>query len=122
MVNLYLREITGADITAKDFRTWHGTVHAAEHLHACGPSTSEKDVKHNLVLAIKAVAEQLGNRPATCRKYYVHPMVLDLYSRGTLTELMSVRVTGGDPNGLGFIEKNVLQILTREVRPTERAS
>jgi DNA topoisomerase-1 len=73
MVNQYLREITGEDITAKDFRTWHGTVHAAIQLGSCGVSSTESEAKHNILSAIKIVAERLGNRPATCRKYYIHP-------------------------------------------------
>ena len=78
-VNDYLREITGEDITAKDFRTWHGTGHMFSHLKEIGPAESESEAKRNIVAAIKATAAKLGNRPATCRKYYIHPAVIESY-------------------------------------------
>jgi DNA topoisomerase-1 len=87
-VNHYLRDITGQDFTAKDFRTWAGTVLAARALHAAGPATSETAAKKAAVAAIKSVARQLGNRPATCRKYYIHPAVLDAYTDGSLFGVM----------------------------------
>ena len=93
-VNAYLREISGGDFTAKDFRTWHGTAQAALELEALGSCDSETATKKNVVSAIKAVAERLGNRPATCRKYYVHPAVLDAYSEGTLLSTLQVEADG----------------------------
>jgi DNA topoisomerase I len=78
-VNDYLREITGEDITAKDFRTWHGTGHMFSQLNQIGPAESETEAKRNIVAAIKATAAKLGNRPATCRKYYIHPAVIESY-------------------------------------------
>jgi DNA topoisomerase-1 len=83
-VNRYLREITGQDFTAKDFRTWAGTVLAARELAACGPAPSEAALKRNVAGAVKRVAEELGNRAATCRKYYVHPAVVEAYADGSL--------------------------------------
>src|SRR5207302_6642807 len=112
-VNQYLRETTGEDITAKDFRTWHGTVHAAEYLCGCDESRAAKD---NVVSAIQAVAERLGNRPATCRKYYIHPAVLDLYMDGGLTEKMSPKRHSGNRAGLTPPEKCVLKILVASRR------
>jgi DNA topoisomerase-1 len=109
-VNQYLHDITGEDITAKDFRTWHGTVHAAEHLCSCAECASEAEAKKNVVAAIKAVAERLGNRPATCRKYYVHPIVVNLYISGELAKHMDVR--SDDASGLGSSERSVLKILS----------
>jgi DNA topoisomerase-1 len=78
-VNDYLRETTGEDITAKDFRTWHGTGHMFSQLKEIGPAESEAEAKRNIVAAIKATAAKLGNRPATCRKYYIHPAVIESY-------------------------------------------
>jgi len=78
-VNDYLRQITGADITAKDFRTWHGTGQMFIELNGLGPAKSEADAKRNIICAVKATASKLGNRPATCRKYYIHPAVVDSY-------------------------------------------
>jgi DNA topoisomerase IB len=83
-VNTYPREIAGEDFTAKDFRTWAGTVQAAFELAGAGAVDSETAIKRNVAAAIKAVAGRLGNRPATCRKYYVHPVVLNAYADGTL--------------------------------------
>ena len=87
-VNEYLREITGEDFTAKDFRTWIGSGQAALALEEIGPCDSETAAKKNVVAAVKAVAAKLGNRPATCRKYYVHPAILDAYTQGTLFEAL----------------------------------
>ena len=87
-VNAYLREITGQDFTAKDFRTWAGTVLAARELTDIGPCHLESEGKRNMVTAIKNVAKRLGNRPAACRKYYIHPAILDAYSDHSLFEVM----------------------------------
>jgi DNA topoisomerase I len=83
-VNAYLREITGEDFTAKDFRTWAGTVLAAETLHAIGPCNSTSEAKRNISQAIRHVASRLGNTPTVCRKSYVYPMVLEAYLAGSL--------------------------------------
>ena len=86
-VNEYLRNITRQNFSAKDFRTWAGTREAMLELEALGPGATAAAAKRNIVAAIKLVAEKLGNRPAACRKYYVHPAVLDSYSRGLLSSL-----------------------------------
>jgi DNA topoisomerase I len=78
-VNEYLREITGEDFSAKDFRTWAGTVLTAIGLKAQEKFENQKQAKANINTAIKAVAKILGNTPAICRKCYVHPAVLDTY-------------------------------------------
>ena len=85
-VNDYLRRVTGEDFTAKDFRTWAGTTVATDTLHQLGNWEKETEAKKNVVTAIKAAAAQLGNRPATCRKYYVHPTVPENYLAGELIE------------------------------------
>ncbi len=84
-VNDYLREITGEHFTAKDFRTWAGTVLASEMLRELGPYETAAQAKKNVVEAIKAVAKQLGNTPAVCRKAYVHPAVLEAYLDGKIS-------------------------------------
>ena len=81
-VNEYLREITGEHFTAKDFRTWAGTVMAAKMLHEFEPFQNVTEAKKNIVSAIKQVASELGNTPSVCRKCYVHPAVLDAYMGG----------------------------------------
>ncbi len=78
-VNEYLREITGEDFTAKDFRTWAGTVLTAVALKAQEQFENQKQAKSNINTAIKAVSKILGNTPAICRKCYVHPAVLESY-------------------------------------------
>ena len=83
-VNDYLREITGEDFTAKDFRTWAGTVLAAMALQEFREFDSEAEAKKNVVRAIERVAEKLGNTPAVSRASYVHPHVIDAYLEGDL--------------------------------------
>jgi DNA topoisomerase-1 len=87
-VNDYLRQITGQDFTAKDVRTWAGTVLAACALRECGPCTSQTAAKKNIVQAIDAVARRLGNTRAVCRTCYVHPTVLEAYLDGSLCALL----------------------------------
>jgi DNA topoisomerase-1 len=82
-VNEYLRAVTGEDFTAKDFRTWGGTVLALAALRA---ADRELEARRAIVDAVKRVADRLGNRPATCRKYYVHPAVLAAFLDGSLSE------------------------------------
>ncbi|HLS86995.1 MAG TPA: DNA topoisomerase IB [Burkholderiales bacterium] len=81
-VNAYLRGISGRDITAKDFRTWGGTMLAALELRAMGPASSRREADRNILRALDAVAERLGNTRAVCRKYYVHPGLLEAYHLG----------------------------------------
>jgi DNA topoisomerase-1 len=83
-VNDYLREITGRDFTAKDFRTWAGTISAACELQRLGPADLETEARKNVVAAIKATAHSLGNTPAVCRKSYIHPAIIAAYLDGTL--------------------------------------
>ncbi|HEX8712494.1 MAG TPA: DNA topoisomerase IB [Terracidiphilus sp.] len=83
-VNNYLRELSGGDFTAKDFRTWAGTVLTSMALREFEPFDSEAQAKKNVVQAIKDVARRLGNTPAVCRKCYLHPGVLECYMAGAL--------------------------------------
>ena len=86
-VNDYLREVSGRDITAKDFRTWGGTMLAAVALRAMGPASSRREADRNVIRVIDAVSERLGNTRAVCRKYYVHPALLHAYHLGLTTPL-----------------------------------
>ncbi len=90
-VNAYLREITGEEFTAKDFRTWAGTVLAAQALAAFEEVDSEADAKRNVVQAIESVAKRLGNTRAICRKCYVHPAVIDAYLEGHVAATVKQR-------------------------------
>lgn len=85
-VNSYLREVTGLPFTAKDFRTWAGTVLAAQALQEFERFRSGAEAKRNMLRAIEAVAAMLGNTPAICRRSYIHPVILDTYLEGALVE------------------------------------
>jgi DNA topoisomerase-1 len=95
-VNDYLREISGGEFTAKDFRTWAGTVLASMALRQFELFESERQAKKNVVQAIKDVARRLGNTPAVCRKCYVHPGVLECYMAGSLAPARKRRQENGD--------------------------
>jgi DNA topoisomerase-1 len=113
-VNDYLREISGEDYTAKDFRTWAGTMLAARELRALEACASETEGKKLIVQAIAAVAQRLGNTPAVCRKCYVHPAVLDSYLRGALHAAAadpSRDEAANDPHALDEEELAVLALL-----------
>ena len=99
-VNEYIREITGQDFTAKDFRTWAGTLLAAMALREFEVFETKAQAKKNIVTAIEAVAGKLGNTPAVCRKCYVHPQVLDSYLEGTLAKTLMQRVKKTVPKSL----------------------
>lgn len=90
-VNDYLRSIANADFTAKDFRTWAGTVLAAQALTELAAFDSEAAAKKNIVVAVKSVASRLGNTPSVCRKCYVHPQIFDAYLDGHLVEKLKKR-------------------------------
>lgn len=90
-VNDYLREITNEEFSAKDFRTWAGTVMAAIALQAVGAFDTKKQAKSNIKNAIGAVSKMLGNTPAICRKCYVHPAVLETYLSGNSIEGLKQR-------------------------------
>jgi DNA topoisomerase-1 len=83
-VNSYIRELTAAEFSAKDFRTWAGTLLTAQELHAAGFADSEAEVKARIASAIRDVAQRLGNTPSVCRACYVHPAVLDAYAERKL--------------------------------------
>lgn len=112
-VNRYLREICGQDFTAKDFRTWGGTVTAALALHELGPADTEKEADKRIVAAVKLVAEQLNNTPAVCRQYYIHPAVLEAYRDGTLAEVWAGREADDATDDLRPEEQVVLELLER---------
>ena len=81
-VNEYLREMTEGEVTAKNFRTWAGTMLAAQELRRMGPAETVKDAEKNVIAAVDAVAKRLGNTRAVCRKYYIHPTVISSYMHG----------------------------------------
>jgi DNA topoisomerase-1 len=114
-INAYLKEISGHDFTAKDFRTWAGTVLAASCLQAMDPSDTKTMAKHNVVAAIAQVAERLGNTPAICRKSYVHPAVIESYLDGTLAKSLK-RKSKKLPKDLPPLEASVLRFLRKRLK------
>jgi DNA topoisomerase-1 len=90
-VNEYLHEIVGGEFTAKDFRTWAGTVLAAMALQEFEKVTNQRQARKNILRAIETVSERLGNTPSVCRKCYVHPAVLDSYMDGSLLDTLQKR-------------------------------
>ncbi len=87
-VNMYLQQITGQEFTAKDFRTWSGTVTATCALQDLGEYETQTQAKKNVVRAIEAASKHLGNTPAICRKSYIHPEIIDAYLNGSLLKAL----------------------------------
>ena len=105
-VNTYLREIAGGDVTAKDFRTWAGTMLMARFLSSAPPFTRATQAKRSMSAAVKQVAAALGNTAAVCRKSYIHPAIAEAYLRRRLRAdrragERGVRIGGSDRRGDG---------------------
>jgi DNA topoisomerase-1 len=96
-VNRYISEISGEDFTSKDFRTWKGSVLGLTILGEMGPPSSQTEAKKNIVEAMKRVAADLGNRPVTARKYYVHPVIVQAYAEGRLEKARPNGNNGQEP-------------------------
>jgi DNA topoisomerase-1 len=123
-VNAYLHRVTGQHFTAKDFRTWSGSVLAAMLLRASGPAATETQAKRNVVEAIKAVAARLGNTPAVCRKCYIHPAVLDRYLSGAMLQAAETEVAEEAErqfDNLRSEEFALLRLLARNIEPAVAA-
>lgn len=113
-VNDYLRHITNENFTAKDFRTWHGSVTAACTLYALRAYESDSEAKSNIVGAVEAAADLLGNTPTICRKSYVHPGLIDAYLDGMLLptwEQVVENTASGEQRGLRVEEIAMLAVL-----------
>lgn len=110
-VNEYLRNISGEDFTAKDFRTWAGTVMAAMALQAQNAFENKSQAKQNVKAAIGAVAKMLGNTPAVCRKCYIHPAVLETYLDGNLIDGLKQRTEAMLEDSLGDLRSDEAAVL-----------
>jgi DNA topoisomerase-1 len=114
MVNNYIREISGKDFTAKDFRTWAGTVQAFLALKSIGCCESKTEAKRKIVEALDIVSSHLGNTRTVCKKYYVHPLMLSLYESNKLEKYFN-SIDEIEKNektdGLSVEEKMVMKIL-----------
>jgi DNA topoisomerase-1 len=83
-VNTYLKTYTGADFSAKDFRTWGGSVLAGDSLYKKGNAADETDLKHKIAEVVEIVSDHLGNTKSVCRKYYIHPVIFESYEKKIL--------------------------------------
>jgi DNA topoisomerase-1 len=115
-VNDYLRALTGEHVTAKDFRTWAGTMLAATALREVGPTHRVKDKRANVARAVDRVAERLGNTRAVCRQYYIHPVVVAAYLRGRVVPDAGPRDAerSRDDGGLRRDEAAVLRFIKEQ--------
>lgn len=111
-VNEYLRHISGEDFTAKDFRTWAGTILAARFFREADSPPEARGAKKELVRTIARVAEELGNTPAVCKKCYIHPAVLAAYVAGALRPIEEE--DDEDPYKLSAEERGLLKILSAQ--------
>lgn len=122
-VNAYLQEITGRDITAKDFRTWAGTMLAADALRQMGPAETRREAERNVVAAVDLTAKRLGNTRSVCRKYYIHPTLIEAYLEGSVLpptpeRKWSKRKSRGPT--LRQHETDVLNFLKARLKPQKR--
>jgi DNA topoisomerase I len=119
-VNEYLRQVSGEDFTAKDFRTWAGTVLAARALAEVAGFRSPADARRRLVAAIESVAKRLGNTKAVCRKCYIHPAVVDAYLDGRTIDAAASRrsIAVGRSHGVALSRDE--QAVVRLIRQQER--
>jgi DNA topoisomerase-1 len=120
-VNAYLREIAGEDYTSKDFRTWAGTVLAAQILRNIEKADSDVQAKQNIVQAVESVAKRLGNTKAVCRKCYIHPAILDAYVDGSMLKTAAQRARRTKVGDLTAVEAAVLGLLQRRLAREIRA-
>lgn len=118
MVNEYLKETMGDDFSAKDFRTWAGTVNALRLLVEMEPCETEKELKKNVNTVLDEVSHQLGNTRTVCRKHYVHPQILEAYECQDLNPYIKnkARFKRTSPHGLDGVEKLLLRFLKDQVK------
>ncbi len=118
MVNRYFKEASGGDFSAKDFRTWAGTLNILRAFKAIGQAGTETDVKKNIVAALDEVSKKLGNTRTVCKKYYVHPGIIQLYEHNSLhkyLEELDHIEQPDDLSGLTSEEKIMMKILSELV-------
>jgi DNA topoisomerase-1 len=119
MVNTYVREATAGDFSAKDFRTWAGSLHALQEFCNMEEALTVTEVKKNINMVLDGVSRKLGNTRAVCRKYYVHPGLIRLYEENKLVnylrELTAPESDGGDQTGLSAEEKVLMKILRQYI-------
>ena len=121
-VNAYLREAAGREFTAKDFRTWAGTVLASLALREFEAFDSEAQARKNILRAIENVAERLGNTPSVCRKCYIHPEVIEAYLDGSMLQTLKQRAEAEIKGGLARLkpeEAAVVALLQQRLKASK---
>lgn len=116
MINEYIRESTGQDFSAKDFRTWAGTLSMLSSFKSLGEAITQTDSKKNVLLALDEVSAKLGNTRAVCRKYYVHPHIIKLYEENNLQKYLDQLddiEASDDASDLTQEEKVLMRILKK---------
>ncbi|GAC1609837.1 MAG: DNA topoisomerase IB [Mycobacteriales bacterium] len=123
-INAYLRQVTGGEDSAKDFRTWSATVLAAIGLSVSTEAGSETARNRAVTRVVKEVSEKLGNTPAVCRSSYIDPRIIDLYDNGLTIrdelEQLGAEASYGEPAFQGAIEAAVLRLLRNDIAPALR--
>jgi DNA topoisomerase-1 len=117
MVNKYIKEATGGDFSAKDFRTWAGTLNIIRAFQSIGEAESESDCKKNIVTALDEVSKKLGNTRTVCKKYYVHPGIIKLYEDKNLNKYLQELDKIEQPDDLAGLtsEEKVLMKILKEL-------
>lgn len=119
MVNSYIRDATGQDFSAKDFRTWAGSLHALQEFCSVGEALTATDSKKNVNIVLDSVSKKLGNTRTVCRKYYVHPGLIKLYEDNRLVkyirELDAIESEPEDHTGISAQEKVLMKILKQYI-------
>lgn len=113
-VNEYLKELSGITCSAKDFRTWWGTVYALVELGKCELSRKKNENKKNITAVVKSVSKKLGNTPTVCRKHYIYPKVFDQFSKGKLQSYLDEPtphqgLSKEECCALGYLKKQIQQ-------------
>ena len=109
MVNRYIKEASGGDFTAKDFRTWAGTLHILQTFCSMEKPGCEADCKKNILAALDEVSEKLGNTRTVCRKYYVHPGIIRMYEERALDKyLKELDAIEEDDNLTGLASEEII--------------
>jgi len=116
-VNRYIKEATGGDFSAKDFRTWAGTLNILRAFKAMGEGATETDIKKNIVAALDEVSQKLGNTRTVCKKYYVHPGIIRLYEENNLGKYIKELDKIEEPDDLSGLtsEERVLMKILKEL-------
>lgn len=119
-VNAYLKEITGRDYTAKDFRTWLGTMHTTLTLRTLDRFENLTQAKKNVLLAIEAASKKLGNTPSICRKCYVHPLIIESYMAGAMFDLLETNIDQAyEEEALNYVENYIIKLLQSKLSPNQ---